>query len=55
MTTSGNITFPVVVWSMWLGGGLAPASALAVVMLLCMTPLIALYWFFARRQGLLAT
>lgn len=55
MTTSGNITFPVVVWSMWLGGGLAPASALAVVMLVCMTPLIALYWFFARRQGLLAT
>jgi iron(III) transport system permease protein len=55
MTTSGNITFPVVVWSMWLGGGLAPASALAVVMLVCMTPLIALYWIFARRQGVLAT
>ena len=55
MSTSGNITFPVVVWSMWLAGGLAPASALAVVMLLLMTPLIALYWVFARRQGILAT
>ena len=55
MTTSTNITFPVVVWSMWLGGGLAPASALAVVMLALMTPLIAIYWIFARRQGVLAT
>ena len=55
MTTSGNVTFPVVVWTIWLGGGLAPASAVAVVMLLLMTPLIALYWMFARRQGILAT
>jgi N-methylhydantoinase B len=31
------------------------ASALAVVMLLAMTPMIAIYWLFARRQGLVAT
>ncbi len=55
MTTSTNITFPVVVWTMWLGGGLAPASAVAVVMLGLMTPMIALYWIFARRRGVLAT
>jgi iron(III) transport system permease protein len=55
MTTSTNVTFPVVVWTIWLGGGLAPASAVAVVMLALMTPLIALYWVFARRQGILAT
>jgi hypothetical protein len=44
-----------VVWSLWLGGGLGQASALAVVMLLMMTPMIGLYWAFARRQGLVAT
>ena len=55
LTTSDNLTFPVVVWSLWLGGGLGQASALAVVMLLVMTPMIALYWLLARRQGLVAT
>jgi iron(III) transport system permease protein len=55
MTTSTNITFPVIVWTMWLGGGLGPASAVAVVMLVLMTPMIALYWIFARKQGVLAT
>ena len=40
------------VWSLWLGGGLGQASALAIVMLMMMTPLIALYWLIARRQGL---
>ena len=55
LSTADNITFPVVVWSLWLGGGLGQASALAVVMLVMMTPMVALYWAFARRQGLVAT
>jgi iron(III) transport system permease protein len=55
LSTADNLTFPVVVWSLWLGGGLGQASALAVVMLLMMTPMIAGYWVLARRQGLLAT
>jgi iron(III) transport system permease protein len=55
LSTSNNITLPVVVWSLWLGGGLGQSSALATVMLLMMTPVIALYWLLARRQGLLAT
>jgi iron(III) transport system permease protein len=55
LSTADNITFPIVVWSLWLGGGLGQASALATVMLLIMTPMIALYWLFARRQGLVAT
>ncbi|HEY4406148.1 MAG TPA: iron ABC transporter permease [Xanthobacteraceae bacterium] len=55
LSTADNLTFPVVVWSLWLGGGLGQASALAVVMLLMMTPMIAVYWLFARRQGLLAS
>jgi iron(III) transport system permease protein len=55
LSTADNITFPVMVWSLWLGGGLGQASALAMVMLLMMTPLIALYWVIARRQGLVAS
>jgi iron(III) transport system permease protein len=55
LSTGDNLTFPVVVWSLWLGGGLGQASALAVVMLMMMTPLIALYWLIARRQRMLAT
>jgi iron(III) transport system permease protein len=55
LSTADNITFPVVVWSLWLGGGLGQASALAMVMLLMMMPMIVLYWIFARRQGLVAT
>jgi iron(III) transport system permease protein len=55
LSTADNLTFPLVVWSLWLGGGLGQASALAVVMLLMMTPMIAVYWLLARRQGLLAT
>ena len=55
LSTSDNVTFPIVVWSLWLGGGLGQASALAMVMLILMTPLIALYWLIARRQGLVAT
>ena len=54
LSTADNLTFPVVVWSLWLGGGLGQASALAMVMLLMMTPLIAIYWLIARRQGLVA-
>jgi iron(III) transport system permease protein len=54
LSTADNLTFPVVVWSLWLGGGLGQASALAMVMLLMMTPLIAIYWLIARRQGLVS-
>jgi iron(III) transport system permease protein len=55
LSTGDNLTFPVLVWDLWLGGGLGQASALAVVMLLVMTPIIAVYWLIARRQGLVAT
>jgi len=54
LSTSGNITLPMVVWALWLGGGLGQSSALATVMLVLMTPVIALYWMLARRRGLLA-
>jgi len=54
LTTRANMTLPFVVWSLWLNGGLGQASALALVMLLMMLPLVALYWLIARRRGILA-
>jgi iron(III) transport system permease protein len=51
LTTRENITLPVVVWSLWLNGGLAQASALAFIMLLAMLPIVALYWYVVRRRG----
>ena len=54
LTTRQNITLPVVVWSLWLNGGLSQASALALVMLLMMMPIVVLYWYVVRRRGILA-
>jgi iron(III) transport system permease protein len=54
LSTSGNLTLPVVVWSLWLGGGFGQASALAMIMLALMVPVTALYWPLARRHGLAA-
>ena len=33
---------------------LAQASALALIMLLIMTPVVVLYWYVVRRRGILA-
>src|SRR5580704_5948941 len=44
LSTSGNLTLPVVIWSLWLGGGMGQSSALAMIMLALMVPLTALYW-----------
>ncbi len=55
LSTSGNTTLPIVVWSLWLSGGLGQASALAIVMLGLMVPIIVVYWLVARRQGAFAT
>jgi iron(III) transport system permease protein len=43
LSTPGNMTLPVVIWSLWLNGGLGRASAALVCFLLCMLPLMALY------------
>jgi iron(III) transport system permease protein len=55
LSSSSNTTLPVVIWSLWLGGGLGQASAMAIIMLALMVPIVAVYWLVARRQGLLAT
>jgi iron(III) transport system permease protein len=53
LTSRGNITLPVEIWNLWLGGGLGNAAALALMMVLLMMPLVAVYWIVARRQDLL--
>jgi iron(III) transport system permease protein len=54
LTTRDNMTLPVVIWSLWLGGGLGDAAAVALVMLCGMIPIIGLYWLVARKTGLRA-
>jgi iron(III) transport system permease protein len=49
LTSRGNITLPVVVWSMWLNGGLGRASAIALLLLALMVPIVVLYWIVTRR------
>ena len=54
LSSGSNTTLPVVIWGLWQGGGLGQSSALAMIMLVAMTPHIALYWTIARRFGLAA-
>jgi iron(III) transport system permease protein len=54
LTSGDNTTLPMVIWGLWQGGGLGQASALAMIMLAAMAPVIALYWMIARRSGLMA-
>ena len=44
-----NVTLSLVVWDLWESGGLGQSAALTVIVLLCFTPLLGLYWFFSRR------
>jgi iron(III) transport system permease protein len=50
LTARDNITLPVVVWSMWLNGGLGRASAITLLLLAMMVPIVVLYWLVARRS-----
>jgi len=49
------MTLPVVIWSLWLSGGFGQASALALIELAFMLPLIALYWTISRRRSSLSS
>jgi iron(III) transport system permease protein len=51
LTSRDNITLPVEIWNLWLGGGLGNAAALALIMALLMLPLVVVYWIVARRHG----
>jgi len=50
--TPGNMTLPLVIWSVWLNGGLGRASAVTICFLAGMLPLVLAYvWLLRRTQG----
>ena len=44
-----NVTVALVVWDLWESGGLGQSAALTVILLICFTPLLGLYWFLTRK------
>ncbi len=53
LTTRENLTMPVMVWSVMASNGLGGAAAISLLLLIAMTPIVAIYWWLARRQGVL--
>jgi iron(III) transport system permease protein len=51
LSSNDNLPLAVVVWNMWLSSQFGEASAVAVLMLLVMMPLVALGFWFTRRTG----
>jgi iron(III) transport system permease protein len=51
LTTRGNMTLPVVTWSIWMSGATGQASALALLMLTLMIPFVVFYWLVAGKRG----
>ncbi len=51
LSTPGNVTLPVMIWNMWLSGGLGKASAALVVFLGCMLPLMLIYLLQSRPKA----
>ena len=49
VTSEHNVTLPMIVWSLWLGGSLNQAAAANLVVLAVMLPAIMLYFIFAGR------
>jgi iron(III) transport system permease protein len=50
LSTPGNMTLPVAIWSLWLEGGLGQASAAIVCFLALMLPGIGIYAVLLQRQ-----
>jgi iron(III) transport system permease protein len=50
LAVQDNITLPAVIWSYWYAGTMNVASAITLIMTLVLTPLIMVFWFFARRS-----
>lgn len=50
LASRGNLTLPVIIWSMWSAGRLNQAAAAALVFVGLLTPLIVLYYVFGRRH-----
>lgn len=45
-----NITMPVVVWNIWISGNFGMASAITLLLLASLAPLVMVYWVLGRRQ-----
>ena len=50
LVTRGNNTMPALIFALWSGGQQAEAAAIGVIMLLAVTPLVALYFVVGRRR-----
>ena len=51
LTSVENVTLPVFIWNTWTGGNSGIAAALALVLVVGLVPLIAIYWFAVQRRG----
>ncbi len=50
VTSENNVTLPMVVWGLWLGGSLNQAAAANLVVLAFMFPAVLLYFAFGRHS-----
>jgi iron(III) transport system permease protein len=52
LTTSGNQTLSMIVWGLVQTSSFGQASAVALIMVALMVPILILYWTMARRSGI---
>jgi iron(III) transport system permease protein len=55
LSTGDNQPLSMVVWSFVLTGAYGQASAVAIIMIALMAPILILYWMVARRSGIVPT
>jgi len=49
-----SLTLSVVVFGLWTVGGMGASSALTVIVVLCLAPLLAIYWYISRRANVIS-